>query len=141
MENLIFTRFTFVIPLSCKTGKPKNLPSVIPTKVSDLTVTLNRVVIDEGFFATISSEFVYSLNNPNPCVSKKTSSGFGKGKYSVTIDNLLINTTYHDYAFSTNLKGTSNGDNKKLNTITVVIFSSETASIWLDRNLGAKRVG
>jgi uncharacterized protein (TIGR02145 family) len=103
--------------VSCKTQENvlvKENPPLVLTKaaseVSVLTATLNGEVTEEGFTAVTERGFVYSDLNTNPSVSdKKIQSGFGKGEYSVKVDNLNANTKYYYKAYSTNSKGTSYG--------------------------------
>ncbi len=121
-----------------------NTPTVIINESSELTyrsIKLNAEVTNEGYSAATERGFVYSNKNTIPSVSdSRVISGFGKGKYYITLDNLPINTTYFVRAFSTNSKGTNYSNVITFNTPNVKTVTSITGKVWMDRNLGATQV-
>jgi hypothetical protein len=128
-------RFEFVVLAvslfiySCQTEEKilqsENPPSVLTNDVSNISfknATLKGEVTNEGFSATLDRGFVYSDKNSNPSVSdSKVSSGFGKGVYSISLDNLTENTKYYFKAYATNSKGTSYGEAKSFNTLEIIL--------------------
>ncbi len=102
-----------IILLGCKKEEVlQNPPTVITKSATDIklnSVTLNGEVTDEGFLPS-DRGFIYSTINMNPTIyDLKVQSFYGKGPYSVVLNNLLPNTKYYFIAYATNFKGTSYG--------------------------------
>ena len=85
--------FSILIAFSCvKQDAPESVPTVITLEPSDIRLnsfSMSGDVTNEGFNATKDRGFVWSLNNNNPSVSdNKISVGYGKGQYSLSLEQL-----------------------------------------------------
>jgi uncharacterized protein (TIGR02145 family) len=113
MKRIIYFFILILIVFGCKTEEPQNPPTVITNSASDVSIkvaTLNGEVTNEGFSATTDRGFVYSEKNTNPSISDtKVQSGYGKGIYSTSLDNLLANTKYYYKAYAINKNGSTYG--------------------------------
>ena len=100
--------------LGCKTEEPQNSPSVVTYAASEIqlkSILLTGEVTEEGFSAATERGFVYSDKNTSPSVSdNKITSGYGKGKFSISLTNLSPNSKYYFRVFATNSKGISYGE-------------------------------
>jgi uncharacterized protein (TIGR02145 family) len=147
IRKIFFCLLPFLI-LGCKSSdivpSSENVPTVYIKEPQDVTfrsIKLLGEVTNEGSSAATERGFVYSLKNINPSVSdSRVPSGFGKGEFYVTLDNLPINAKYYIRAYSTNSKGTSYSEVKSFDTPKISTVTSNTGRIWIDRNLGAERV-
>ena len=114
MKLIIYFAVIILSVIGCKIEEPQNPPTVITNAASNITfriATLNGEVTNEGFSAASDRGFVYSEKNSNPSVSdSKAQSGYGKGVYTKSLDNLLVNTKYYFKAYASNTKGTSYGE-------------------------------
>lgn len=114
----------------------ENPPTVITkpaTNVSLNSITFNGEVADEGFSSATNRGFVYSDKNLNPSVSDfKVQSGFGKGIYSVKVDNLSNGTKYYFNTYATNSKGTSYGEVQNVITLD---YNFPTAKTEVPQNI------
>ncbi len=120
--RLILLNILLVLSLiSCvKQEAPESAPTVISLEASEVKLNsfiMSGDVTNEGFNATKERGFVWSSTNTNPSVSDaKLTVGYGKGKYSLLLNNLNPNSTYYYKAYATNNKGTSYGETKIVKT-------------------------
>ncbi len=121
MRYIIVSFLVSFILFECKIDEPQNPPSVITNSASEIqlkSVLLNGEVIDEGYSTATERGFVYSEKNSTPSVSdSKLISGYGKGKFSISLSNLIPNTKYYYRAFATNTKGVSYGEVMNVTTL------------------------
>ena len=97
--KIVNSIFLFLL-LSCKTQEPENQPTVLTLDVSEISLRIAKIsgeVTNEGNSATLDRGFVISNKNNNPIISEdiKIQSGYGKGTYSFSLENLVLNTTYY----------------------------------------------
>ncbi len=124
MKRYIANIVVFFLFIECKIQdniEIKSPPMVITndaTEISLKNVKLNGEVINEGTSGTSDRGFVYSEKNTNPSVSDfRVQSGFGKGVYSISLNNLNEETKYYVRAYATNSIGTSYGEIKSFTTV------------------------
>lgn len=137
-----------ILILGCKSSdivpSSEKAPTVNIKEPQDATyrsIKLVGEVTNEGSSAATERGFVFSTKNISPSVSdSRVQSGFGKGEYYVTLENLPINTKYYVRAYSTNSMGTNYSEVKSFDTPKVNTVTSPTGRVWMDRNLGAERV-
>lgn len=139
--------FIFIIVLACgKEGddsfsEPNNrtLPSLTTNTASAVTgfsATLGGNITAEGGTPVNYRGVCWSLNS-NPTINDEsfTADGSGLGNFSVTVENLLPNTTYNVRAFAGNQAGTAYGNNVQFRTTDLVNIIAD-----IPRNINVSRV-
>lgn len=87
------------------------------TNVTDTSVTLNGIVLDDGGYPVTVRGFCGGLS-PNPTLSDfRIDVGYGTGTYSTNITGLTPNTTYHIRAFAINSIDTVYGNDMSFTTL------------------------
>ncbi len=127
--KIIIPVFLFLI-IGCKTQEIENPPSVLTLDVSEISLRNAKIsgeVTNEGNSATLDRGFVFSDKIITPSISDtRIQSGYGKGGYSINLENLTVNTPYYYKAYATNSKGTSYGNVKSFTTADFKLATSTT---------------
>lgn len=146
--NQIFALFAFMFIVSCssddsspsQTGNDNSTPSVstnMPTEVTGTTAVLGGTVTSDGGGNVETRGVCWSLNS-NPTVSDLSQAvgGSGLGSYSITVEDLMPNTTYHVRAFAINSNGgnVAYGSNMTFTTEGLVTFNVD-----IPRNINTTR--
>ncbi|WP_431133156.1 hypothetical protein [Psychroserpens mesophilus] len=116
---------------------PPTLSTLSATNITGTTVTLGGNIISEGSSSVNNRGVCWSLN-ANPTTSNYTrySDGSGLGTYTVDIDDLEPNTTYHVRAFANNnSNNTVYGNDITFTTGDVVDFDFD-----IPKNINTTRV-
>lgn len=136
LQNFKFyTLLTFLyLLIGCKiTEEPKSVPVVQTNSSNEITLNSAKVfgaVVEEGSSATNERGIVYSPQNPLPSTSdSKIISGFGKGEYSVDLNNLLPNTKYFFRAYAVNSIGIGYGSVRDFATLKTKIPTVATGQL------------
>lgn len=123
---------------------PTALPEVTTTPINLLTTTSvgsGGTVTGEGATDIEATGLCWSIS-PAPTIDDSTITvESGQTSFTSIIKELTLNTRYYLRAYATNRAGTAYGNEISFTTLNLnEVYNPVTGRIWMDRNLGAKRV-
>ena len=108
------------------------LPTITTTASTNIeytTVSVGGQITSDGGTAVTQRGICYSTN-PNPSINEMNINvGAGMGTYTVTINNLIPNTTYYAKAYASSLAGTAYGNEISFTTLALTIPQIATFNI------------
>lgn len=147
LTKLIAAVFILCITISCEkddtvgfndnNGAIPTLTTNAPTDIFGTAVVLGGTVTSEGSSTVVSRGVCWSLNaNPTLSDRSQSSDGSGLGTFSVSVNGLEANTTYHVRAYaSNNYSDVAYGNNITFTTGDIVNFITD-----IPRNIITTRV-
>jgi FlaG/FlaF family flagellin (archaellin) len=108
------------------------LPTITTTAATNIeytTVSVGGQITSDGGTAVTQRGICYSTN-PNPTINEMNINlGAGMGTYTVTINNLIPNTTYYAKAYASSLAGTAYGNEISFTTLALTTPQIATFNI------------
>ena len=111
-----------------------------PKNISYSSVEVSGAVLQNGGLEILETGLVYGLNSLPTINDFKIISLNILNNSSILISNLKEKTKYFIRVYAINKKGIGYGNEQVFSTPEISVVKSSTGRIWMDRNLGAKRV-
>lgn len=125
------------------------LPTVATLQMTDITQTSavsGGYVTEDGGATVLDRGLCWSTSSEPTLNDSHSSNGSGLGNYSMTINNLMPNMTYHVRAYATNSVGTGYGNDVSFTTLPgggsinghdYVDLGLPSGTLWATCNVGA----